>query len=75
MKRLQDKCKEKQKVDFVYLPSGSDFLLQHKKRKCVVVGSLEKSFNPIECDIADKEAGRMFYCQCTTFQFCKVSVV
>ncbi|KAH7545542.1 hypothetical protein FEM48_Zijuj01G0104700 [Ziziphus jujuba var. spinosa] len=56
--------------EYVNVPSGSD-LLQHKKRKGAVVGSLEKSFNITQCDIADEEAARMFYVSALLFNFAK----
>ncbi|XP_060670812.1 uncharacterized protein LOC132800646 [Ziziphus jujuba] len=72
IERFQDEFNERQKTEYINLPSGSD-LLQHKKRKGAVVGSLEKSFNTTRCDIADKEAARMFYASALPFNFANFS--
>ncbi|KAH7514259.1 hypothetical protein FEM48_Zijuj11G0069800 [Ziziphus jujuba var. spinosa] len=45
--------------------------MQHKKKKEVVVGSLEKSLNTTQQDIADKEATSMFYAIALPFNFAK----
>lgn len=65
-----EKKKKEKKVEYVTLLSGSN-LLQHKKRKGIVVGSLEKSFNITQWDTIDKEAGRMFYISALPFNFAK----
>ncbi|KAH7545623.1 hypothetical protein FEM48_Zijuj01G0113100 [Ziziphus jujuba var. spinosa] len=67
-----DEFNEREKAEYINLPSGSDFL-QHKKRKGAVVGSLEKSFNSVQRDIADKEAARMFYASALPFNFANFS--
>ncbi|KAH7545528.1 hypothetical protein FEM48_Zijuj01G0103300 [Ziziphus jujuba var. spinosa] len=65
-----DEFNERQKAEYVNLPSGS-YLLQHKKRKGAVVGSLERSSNITQRDIADKEAARMFYANALLFNVAK----
>ncbi|XP_015879725.2 uncharacterized protein LOC107415835 [Ziziphus jujuba] len=70
IKRFQDEFNEREKAEYINLPSSSDFL-QHKKRKGAVVGSLEKSLNTARHDIAYKEAARMFYAGALPFNFVK----
>ncbi|KAK3019469.1 hypothetical protein RJ639_005153 [Escallonia herrerae] len=58
----------RKQADYLTLPDGSD-LLQNKKHKAS--GPLEKAFNVVERNIADKRAARMFYASALSFNLAR----
>ncbi|KAK3011768.1 hypothetical protein RJ639_012434, partial [Escallonia herrerae] len=60
----------RKQADYITLPDGSD-LLQNKKHKAS--GPLEKAFNVVERNIADKRATRMFYASALSFNLARSS--
>ncbi|KAK2999004.1 hypothetical protein RJ639_023637 [Escallonia herrerae] len=58
----------RKQADYLTLPDGSD-LLQNKIHKAS--GPLEKAFNVVERNIADKRAARMFYASALSFNLAR----